>query len=43
MIHTAFTLIQKNDKYLLIMEGGTQAINLWCMPGGHVDEGETLE
>ena len=43
MIHTAFTLIQKNDKYLLIKEGGTQAMNLWCMPGGHVNEGETIE
>jgi ADP-ribose pyrophosphatase YjhB (NUDIX family) len=43
MIHTAFILIKKNDKYLLIMEGGTQAMELWCMPGGHVDEGETLE
>ena len=41
-IQTAFVLIESENKILLIEEGG-EARGKWCLPGGHVDEGETPE
>lgn len=38
----AFVYLQKNNKILLLQEGGRLANGLWCLPGGHVDEGETF-
>ena len=42
MIQTVFSLILKGDEFLLIQEQGL-AKGLWCLPGGHMNEGETLE
>lgn len=36
-------VIEKDGKYLLVQEGQAKAYKLWNIPGGHVDEGETLE
>lgn len=44
-IHTraAFVLLEKEDKILVLQEGGRLAYGLWCFPGGHVEEGESFE
>ena len=39
----AFVYLQKDNKILLLQEGGQLALGLWCIPGGHVDEGESFE
>src|SRR5680860_865859 len=39
----AFVYLQKDNKILLLQEGGRLALGLWCVPGGHVDEGESFE
>ncbi len=39
----AFVLLEKDNKILMLQEGGRLAYGLWCFPGGHVDEGETFE
>lgn len=43
MIKTVFTLIEKDGKYLLVLEATGQSKSFWSMPGGHIDEGETME
>lgn len=35
-------VIEKDGKFLLVQEGKGIAFKLWNIPGGHVDEGETL-
>lgn len=40
---TSFVYITKDDKILLLQEGGRLAYGLWSIPGGHVDEGESFE
>ena len=40
---TVFVLIEDNGRYLLILEGGGRAENLWSLPGGHVNKNESLE
>ncbi len=32
-----------NGQYLMVQERKALAHGLWCFPGGHVDEGETLQ
>ncbi|MFA5130792.1 MAG: NUDIX hydrolase [Patescibacteria group bacterium] len=39
----AFVYLQKDNKILLLQEGGRLSMGLWCFPGGHVDPGETFE
>jgi len=39
----SFVYLQKGDKILLLQEGGRMAMGFWCLPGGHVDEGESFE
>lgn len=39
----ASCIIQKGNRYLLIQERQPHVYGLWNLPGGHVDEGETLE
>ena len=39
----AFVYLEKDNKILLLQEGGRAAMGLWCFPGGHVDEGESFE
>ena len=39
----AFVYITRDDKVLLLQEGGALARGLWSLPGGHVEEGESLE
>lgn len=39
---TVFALIEEGGKVALIQQGG-RAHGLWCLPGGHIDEGEMLE
>ncbi|HBA37012.1 TPA: hypothetical protein DCZ15_04035 [Candidatus Falkowbacteria bacterium] len=39
----AFVYLQRDNKILLLKEGGRLAMGLWCFPGGHVDVGETFE
>lgn len=39
----AFAYLTKDDKVLLLKEGGVRARGLWCFPGGHVEDGESLE
>ncbi len=41
-IKTAFVLLEQDGKVLLIREIAGQAKGLWCLPGGHVNEGETV-
>jgi ADP-ribose pyrophosphatase YjhB (NUDIX family) len=41
-IITAFALITKNGKILLIQEGFYPAYGQWCLPGGHMDENEDM-
>lgn len=36
-------VLEKDGKYLLVQEGLPKAYKLWNIPGGHVDDGETLE
>lgn len=36
-------LIEKDGKYLLVREKQPKVYGLWNLPGGRVDEGETLE
>lgn len=43
-VKTAFVVVKNlNGRIALIQEGGQQARGLWCLPGGHVDKGETVE
>jgi len=39
----AFVYLTKDNKVLLLQEGGALAKGLWSFPGGHVEEGESLE
>lgn len=39
----SFVCLTKEDKILLLQEGGRLAMGLWSFPGGHVDEGESFE
>ncbi len=44
MIRTAFALItNEQGEILLIQEGFKPAYGTWCLPGGHVDAGESQE
>lgn len=43
IVKSCFVVIQQDDKCLLIQEGGGGNRGLWSLPGGHVDEGETLD
>jgi 2,3-bisphosphoglycerate-dependent phosphoglycerate mutase len=36
-------VIEKDNKYLLVQEKQVRVYGKWNFPGGHVDEGETLE
>lgn len=36
-------LIEKGGKYLMVQEKKPKVFGLWNLPGGKVDEGETLE
>lgn len=43
-IKTAFAIIEdKNGRIALVKENGGQGDGLWCLPGGHVEIGETSE
>lgn len=39
----ASVVIKREGKYLLVQENQVKAYKKWNLPGGHVDEGETLE
>ena len=39
----AFVLLEKDNRILMLQEGGQLAYGLWCFPGGHVEDGETFE
>ena len=39
----AFVYLTKDNKVLFLQEGGALAKGLWSFPGGHVEEGESLE
>lgn len=39
----AFTLLEKENKILMLQEGGELAYGLWCFPGGHVENNESFE
>ncbi len=36
-------VIEQDGKYLLVQESKPKAYKLWNLPGGHADNGETLE
>ena len=38
---TAFVIIEKDKKFLLIKRGKSPMEGCWAAPGGHVDKGET--
>ncbi|MBI5061413.1 MAG: NUDIX hydrolase [Candidatus Aenigmarchaeota archaeon] len=43
IIHkTAAAIIEKNGKFLLIQRKNIPEQGYWALPGGHVDEGETI-
>lgn len=42
IVKSAFVLIEDMHAILLVQEGGEAAHGLWCLPGGHIDGGETL-
>jgi ADP-ribose pyrophosphatase YjhB (NUDIX family) len=39
---TASVLIEKDGKFLLIKRGNIPEKGFWAVPGGHVDEGESV-
>ena len=43
LIKTSFVIIENTKgEVALVLEGG-RAKGLWCLPGGHIDENESLE
>jgi 8-oxo-dGTP diphosphatase len=43
LTRVSFVYLERNNEILLLQEGGRLAMGLWCLPGGHLDEGESFE
>lgn len=41
-VKTSFVLLEQHGKVLLVQEGSELAYGLWCLPGGHTNNEESL-